>query len=133
MGVTDIFLPQLLATVKLPKDFDIIGSAVNVYNTTNGFNRGLALDAALRIPLPDSFTPSIIKKQNCLWVDFEPLEKPLGTPLIVWILSFRLCPSSSDEIYGSITRWFVKWTALFGDAFPNYKMGPFPRTLLNLF
>ena len=62
------------------KDFDIIGSAVNVYNTTNGFNRGLALDAALRIPLPDSFTPSIIKKAKLSLGGFRAAGKTRWNP-----------------------------------------------------
>ena len=36
--ITDIFLPQLLYTVKLPNEFDIIGSAVSVYNLTDNDN-----------------------------------------------------------------------------------------------
>ncbi|WP_298257073.1 hypothetical protein [uncultured Litoreibacter sp.] len=60
-GVTDIFLPQLLYTIKLPNDYDIIGSAVNVYNTTDNENRGVALDVGLRIPLPTVLTPKIAK------------------------------------------------------------------------
>jgi len=61
LDVTDAYFPQLLYTVKLPNDFDIIGSAVNVYNTTGGYNRGVALDVALRIPVPLEITPSFVK------------------------------------------------------------------------
>ena len=60
-GVTDIFLPQLLYTIKLPQDFDIIGSAVSVYNVTEGYTRGVAHDIALRIPVSTKYTPSIVK------------------------------------------------------------------------
>jgi hypothetical protein len=59
--ITDIFLPQLLYTVKLPNEFDIIGSAVSVYNLTDNDNRGVALDIGLRIPIPEVLTPRIAK------------------------------------------------------------------------
>ena len=61
LDVTDTFFPQVLYTVKLPNNFDIIGSAVNVYNTTGGYNRGVALDVALRIPVSIEFTPSFVR------------------------------------------------------------------------
>lgn len=80
LGITDIFLPQLLATVKLSKGFDIIGSAVNVYNTANDFNRGVALDVALRIPLPNSFTPSIIKEAKLSLGGFQGAGKTKWNP-----------------------------------------------------
>lgn len=60
-SVTDIFLPQLLYTVKLPNEFDIIGSVVNVYNMTDNYNRGVALDVGLRLPIPPALTPRIAK------------------------------------------------------------------------
>lgn len=59
--VTDVFLPQLLYTIKMPKGFDVIGSAVNVYNMTDRNNRGVALDVALRIPVPVEFTPTFAR------------------------------------------------------------------------
>ena len=60
-GVTDLFLPQLLYTVKLPYDYDIIGAVVDVTNLENGFNRGAAYDVALRIPVPERFTPAFLR------------------------------------------------------------------------
>lgn len=62
--VTDIFLPQLLFTAKLPYDYDIIGSAVNVYNLEADFNRGVAYDIAVRIPIPDALTPAFLRAAN---------------------------------------------------------------------
>jgi len=61
LGVTDVFFPQALYTIKLPGEFDIIGSVVNVYNTSEGYNRGVALDVALRIPVSIELTPSFVK------------------------------------------------------------------------
>lgn len=61
LEITDIFLPQLLYTIKMPKGFDVIGSAVNVYNITDGYNRDVALDVALRIPVPIEFTPTFVR------------------------------------------------------------------------
>lgn len=58
LGITDALFPQLLFTIKLAGNFEIIGSFVNVYNTTDGYNRGLARDVGLRIPVPRDFTPS---------------------------------------------------------------------------
>lgn len=58
---TDAFFPQVLYTVKLPDGFDIIGSAVNVYNATEGYNRGVTLDIALRFPISLEFTPSFAR------------------------------------------------------------------------
>jgi len=59
--VTDIFLPQLLYTVKLPNEYDVIGSVVSVYNVTDSINRGVALDVGLRMPIPPALTPRIAK------------------------------------------------------------------------
>ena len=59
--ITDIFLPQLLYTVKMPHEFDIIGSVVSVYNLTDNDNRGVALDVGLRVPIPAVLTPRIAK------------------------------------------------------------------------
>ena len=61
LDVTDAYLPQLLYTIKLAEGFDVIGSAVNVYNMTDGYNRGVALDVALRIPVSIEFTPSFVR------------------------------------------------------------------------
>ena len=57
----DIFFPQLLYTIKLPNDYEIIGSFTNVYNLTNKNNLGMARDVALRIPINLSFAPSYIE------------------------------------------------------------------------
>jgi len=54
----DIFSPQLLYTVKLPEDFDVIGSFVNVYGSTKKQNLGISTDIALRVPVPELLTPS---------------------------------------------------------------------------
>jgi len=56
----DFFLPQLLYTLKLPQQFDIIGSVVNVYSKTQNYNRGLAFDVAFRIPISEQFRPDFI-------------------------------------------------------------------------
>lgn len=61
LDVTDVFLPQLLYTIKMPEGFDVIGSAVNVYNMTDKNNRGVALDVALRIPVSVEFTPTFVR------------------------------------------------------------------------
>lgn len=58
---TDIYLPQVLYTIKLPHDYEIIGSIVSVYNITDNFHRGVSRDVALRIPLKFDFLPSNIK------------------------------------------------------------------------
>ena len=47
---THIYLPQLLYTYKLPKDYDIGGSVVYVYDLTDSMSLGTAFDVALRIP-----------------------------------------------------------------------------------
>jgi len=61
LEITDALFPQLLYTIKLPNDYEIIGSLVNVYNTTDSYNRGLARDVALRIPVSLGFAPSYVK------------------------------------------------------------------------
>jgi len=58
---TDLIFPQILYTVKLPRDFDIIGSSVLVYNTDDNTSLGLTFDIAFRIPVPKKFTPSFIR------------------------------------------------------------------------
>ena len=58
---TDLIFPQLLYTIKLPQDFDIIGSFTNVYNTKEDNNIGQSSDVALRIPVPKSMTPSSVR------------------------------------------------------------------------
>lgn len=60
-NVTDIFFPQLLYTIRLPQNFDVIGSIVNVYNLTGEHNRAEAFDVGLRIPVPDSLTPATLR------------------------------------------------------------------------
>lgn len=59
---TDAYLPQLLYTFKLPREFDISGSIVHVYNTDNSFSRGTTYDVALRIPIKKSWLPSFVKQ-----------------------------------------------------------------------
>lgn len=58
---TDIFFPQFLYTIKLPNDYEIIGSFVNVYNVSDNYNRGISRDVALRIPLNFDFAPSYVE------------------------------------------------------------------------
>lgn len=48
---THIYLPQLLYTYKLPKNYDIGGSVVYVYDFTDSTKLGTTLDIALRIPI----------------------------------------------------------------------------------
>ena len=57
-GKTDVIFPQLLYTIKLPNDFDIIGSSVLVYRTDDRKTLGTTFDIALRIPVPKKYTPS---------------------------------------------------------------------------
>ena len=61
-SLTDLFAPQLLYTFKLPRDFDISGSIVHVYNTDDSFSRGTTYDISLRIPITKSWLPSFIKE-----------------------------------------------------------------------
>jgi len=58
---TDLIFPQLLYTIKLSNDFDIIGSFTNIYNTTDDDNIGQSSDVAFRIPVPESLTPSFFR------------------------------------------------------------------------
>ncbi len=60
-GKTDAIFPQILYTVKLPNDFDIIGSSVLVYRTDDRKNLGTTFDIALRIPVPNKYTPAFAK------------------------------------------------------------------------
>ena len=58
---TDLFFPQILYTIKLPDEYDIVGSYVNVYFTDKKTNRGQSFDIALRVPVPESLTPSYVR------------------------------------------------------------------------
>jgi len=58
---TDLVFPQLLYTIKLPGDFDIIGSFTKIYNLTNRENIGVSKDIAFRLPLPERFIPSLFR------------------------------------------------------------------------
>lgn len=58
-GETHVFSPQLLYTYHLPKDFDIGGSIVNVYDLTDSENLGVSYDVAFRIPFKFSFLRNI--------------------------------------------------------------------------
>jgi hypothetical protein len=60
-GETHGLFPQLLYTVKLPRDFDLIGSVTRVRNTSTGRSGYPTLDVALRIPLPDTWRPGLAK------------------------------------------------------------------------
>lgn len=60
-GETHALFPQLLYTVKLPRDFDLIGSVTRVRNTSTGRSGLPTLDVALRIPLPDDWRPGLAK------------------------------------------------------------------------
>ncbi len=74
-GTIHSFFPQLLYTIKLPKGFDIIGSSVLVYYTTEKFKNvnsyntvqdkytgGVTYDIAVRAPLPIKKMPSFIRQ-----------------------------------------------------------------------
>jgi hypothetical protein len=52
---THIYAPQLLYTYKLPNDYDIGGSILDVYDLTDSENLGVTYDIALRIPFTLSF------------------------------------------------------------------------------
>jgi hypothetical protein len=54
-GETHIYAPQLLYTYKLPNDYDIGGSILDVYDITDSENLGVTYDIALRIPFTFSF------------------------------------------------------------------------------
>jgi hypothetical protein len=58
---THIYAPQLLYTYKLPNDYDIGGSVLDVYNITNSINLGVTYDIALRIPFTLSFLQSYVE------------------------------------------------------------------------
>ncbi|HMZ01566.1 MAG TPA: hypothetical protein PLW24_19110 [Burkholderiaceae bacterium] len=60
-GDTHLLFPQLLYTIKLPRDFDVIGSVTRVRNNSTGRSGLPTLDVALRIPLPDDWRPSLAK------------------------------------------------------------------------
>lgn len=74
-GTIDAFIPQLLYTIKLPKDFDVIGSVVGLVYTNTNFRQegsskivfrdykiGPTFDVALRIPLPiKKIKPDFVK------------------------------------------------------------------------
>lgn len=47
---THIYLPQLLYTYKLPKNYAIGGSMVNVYDISDSENLGVSYDISLSIP-----------------------------------------------------------------------------------
>jgi len=57
----NLYAPQLLYTIRLFQDYDVIGSMVNVYDTDQNLNRGITYDIAFRIPFKESLTPSFIK------------------------------------------------------------------------
>ncbi|CAA6802492.1 MAG: Unknown protein [uncultured Sulfurovum sp.] len=54
-GETHIYAPQLLYTYKLPNDYDIGGSILDVYDITDSENLGVTFDIAFRIPFKLSF------------------------------------------------------------------------------
>ncbi|CAA6810131.1 MAG: Unknown protein [uncultured Sulfurovum sp.] len=54
---THIYAPQLLYTYKLPNDYDIGGSILDVYDITDAENLGITYDIALRVP----FTLSLLQ------------------------------------------------------------------------
>ena len=74
-GTIDAFFPQLLYTIKLPRNFDIIGSVVHLFYTEEKFKQndsfridsrdykaGLTFDIALRIPIPiKKIQPDFVK------------------------------------------------------------------------
>ena len=49
-GETHIYAPQLLYTYKLPHEYDIGGSILDVYDITDSKNLGVTYDIAVRIP-----------------------------------------------------------------------------------
>jgi len=61
---THIYLPQLLYTYKLPKDYDIGGSIVHVYDITDSSSLGTTFDIALRIPFQFSWLSSYIRSSK---------------------------------------------------------------------
>jgi len=63
-GERYIYLPQLLYTYKLPSDYDIGGSILDVYNITESKNLGVTYDIALRIPFKLSFLKSYVKSSK---------------------------------------------------------------------
>ncbi len=58
---THSYLPQLLYTYKLPNEYDIGGSILDVYDITNKKNLGVTYDIALRIPFRLSFLQPYIE------------------------------------------------------------------------
>ena len=56
----DLYLPQLLYTIRIQNGYDIIGSLVNVYRTNNSHNLGQTYDVAFRIPIPQRLIPDAI-------------------------------------------------------------------------
>lgn len=58
---THYFFPQFLYTYKLPNDYDIGGSIVNVYDKKNATTLGISYDIALRIPFNFPFLKKHVK------------------------------------------------------------------------
>ncbi len=88
LGVTDAYFPQLLFTLKLGNDFEIIGSLVNVYNTTDGYNRGLAQDVGFRIPLSQKYTPAFVENIRFTIGMFNPVGSDRWLPTYSIDVSF---------------------------------------------
>lgn len=57
-----VIFSQLLYTIKLPNDFDIIGNSVVVFNSDDNTGLGVTFDIAIRIPVPQKYTPSFLKQ-----------------------------------------------------------------------
>jgi hypothetical protein len=60
-GETHIYAPQLLYTYKLPNDYDIGGSILDVYDISDSENLGVTFDIALRIPFKIPFLQKHVK------------------------------------------------------------------------
>lgn len=56
----DLFVPQLLYTIKLPKSFELFGAFVGVDNINVGHPSKIAVDLGLRIPLNFKWLPSYV-------------------------------------------------------------------------
>ena len=63
-GERHIYAPQLLYTYKLPNEYDIGGSILDVYNITESKNLGVTYDIALRIPFKLSFLQPYIESSK---------------------------------------------------------------------
>ncbi|MBK6717824.1 MAG: hypothetical protein IPG57_22830 [Burkholderiales bacterium] len=61
-GRTHRLFPQLLYTVRLPQQFDLIGSFTRVTDTKDGPVGRTTIDLALRIPLPEAWRPRLAKE-----------------------------------------------------------------------